>query len=254
MTSSIDLSIIIPAYQEAKRIGGTLERLAEFLKSKDYGRVEVLVVTATSNDGTDQAALAKAKLFENFRLVDLGPRVGKGRDVRAGMFEARGRYKMFMDADLATPLVHLDDFQAVIRRGGKVAIAVRNLTASHTGLRKLISSLGNVLVQLVLLPGVKDSQCGFKLFEAQAAEEIFSRQTVLGWGFDMEVLAIARKLGYKIEFIEASDWQDVAGGTFGNVAVTGAASTLKDLFYIKWQMVTGRYNQRSFVYEPHQTR
>ncbi|HSH31532.1 MAG TPA: glycosyltransferase [Candidatus Saccharimonadales bacterium] len=254
MTNEIDLSIIIPAYQEAKRIGGTLERLAQFLKTKDYGSVEVLVVTATSSDGTDQAALAKAKLFQNFRLVDLGPRVGKGRDVRAGIFEARGRYKMFMDADLATPLVHLDDIQAIIRRGGQVGIAVRNLTSSHTGLRKLISSFGNVLVQILLLPGIKDTQCGFKLFEAQAATEIFSRQTVLGWGFDMEILAIARKLGYKIEFIEAPDWQDVAGGTFSNVAVTGALDTLKDLLYIKWRMITRGYNQKKFVYEPHQTR
>jgi dolichyl-phosphate beta-glucosyltransferase len=248
----IDLSIIIPAYQEAKRIGQTLEELAKFLKTRNYGAVEVLVVVAQSSDGTEQIATSKAAYFANYRVVAAGPRMGKGRDVRVGIMEARGRYKLFMDADLATPLSHLDDVYKLMQNEAKVGICVRDLSSSHTGLRKFISSLGNLLVQGLLLPGIKDTQCGFKVFEAGAADEIFGRQTILGWGFDMEILAIARKLGYKTEIIPTPDWQDVAGGTFANVAVTGAASTLKDLLSIKLKSLTGRYRRKTFKYEPHQ--
>jgi glycosyltransferase involved in cell wall biosynthesis len=246
----IDLSIVILAYQEAKRIGGSLEELAAFLKTRpQYGEVEVMVVIPTSPDGTAKVAQSKSSLFKNFRIIDAGPRKGKGRDTRLGMLEANGRYRLFMDADLATPLVHLDEVYQLMQKGGSVGICVRDLTSSHTGLRKLISSLGNILVQVVLLPGIKDTQCGFKVFSAEAAEEIFRRQTILGWGFDMEILAIARKLHYAIEIFPAPDWKDVAGGTFSNVAVTGAVATLKDLFSIKWKQIIGRYRHRTFTYE-----
>jgi dolichyl-phosphate beta-glucosyltransferase len=237
----IDLSIIVLAYQEAKRIGSSLDQLADWLKAHDYGQVEVLVVVPNSPDGTADIARSKAQLFSHFRVIDAGPRQGKGRDTRLGMLEAKGRYRLFMDADLATPLNHLDDVHRLMQSEAKVGICVRDLSSSHTGVRKFISSFGNLLVQLILLPGIKDTQCGFKVFEAEAAEQIFRRQTVLSWGFDMEVLAIARQLGYQIELIDTPDWHDVAGGTFKNVAVTGALQTFKDLLSIKIKQLMGKY-------------
>src|SRR3954471_6885816 len=101
MTPEIDLSLIIPAFMEADRIADSLSRLADFLATRDYGVVEGVVGTADSPDGTAKIAQAAGQRFEHFRFIAAGPRVGKGRDVRLGMYEARGRYKLFMDADLA---------------------------------------------------------------------------------------------------------------------------------------------------------
>jgi dolichyl-phosphate beta-glucosyltransferase len=251
--SVVDLSIILPAYMEAAGIAQTLERLARFLQTRDYGVVEVLVVVADSPDGTAKIAESRAKLFKNFRVIHAGPRAGKGRDVRLGIFEARGRYRVFMDADLATPLGHLDDVKRLMDSGGTVGVAVRDLLKIHKGfLRKFMSSFGNIVAQVVLLPGIKDTQCGFKVFEAEAAEAIFSRQTMLGWSFDAEVLKIARTLGYKIITFEAPDWKDpkAAGqGLVGDSPLGAAIRTFRDLFIVRWNVIIGRYRKPNYAHK-----
>lgn len=248
MSNQIDLSIIIPAYKEADRIGPSLHALASFLKSHNYGEVEVLILTQTQDD-TAAAAQHEAN-FHHFRIVNLGARSGKGGAVRAGMFEAKGRYRMFMDADLATPLTHLDEVKNLMGQGSRVIIAVRDLAETHQGLRKLISGFGNLLVQILLLPGIKDSQCGFKCFEAETAQRIFSRQTILGWGFDMEILKIARVLGYSIDTIKANDWKDPKMvGLSGDSSLKTALKVFVDLLDIKFKSSTGRYQKPSFFYE-----
>ncbi len=254
MADQIGLSIIIPAYMEAALIAGKLAELAKFLDSRDYGHVEVLVVVPDSPDGTAKIAAAQTKLFKHFRVVNAGPRVGKGRDVRLGMFEARGRYRLFMDADLATPLTHLDEVHAFMQRGGKVAIAVRNLFTIHKEFsRKVMSKAANLAAQVLVVPGIKDTQCGFKVFEAEAAEEIFSRMTMLQWSFDLEVLGIARTLGYKIDFIETPDWKDpktAAAGLVGDSLLGVALSSFMDPFKVRLGLWTGRYTRASYVHKP----
>jgi dolichyl-phosphate beta-glucosyltransferase len=250
---AIDLSIILPAYMEAAGIAQTLERLAQFLATRDYGTVEVLVVVADSPDGTATIAQSRAKLFEYFRIIHAGPRAGKGRDVRLGIFEAQGRYRVFMDADLATPLVHLDDVKRLMDSGGSVGIAVRDLLKIHKGfLRKFMSGFGNIVAQVVLLPGIKDTQCGFKAFESTAAEAIFSRQTMLGWSFDAEVLKIARTLGYTIETFEAPDWRDPKAegmGLVGDSPLGAAVRTFRDLFIVRWNVTAGRYRKPNYTHK-----
>ncbi len=246
-----ELSIIIPAYQEAARIEHTLETLAAYLKGHKYDDTEVLVVSADSPDGTAELARRKAKLFRQIRVVESGPKVGKGRDVRTGMMEATGTYRLFMDADLATPLHYIEDVRREMAAGRDVIIATRDLTSSHTGLRKLLSSLGNRLVQLLLLPGFRDTQCGFKAFSAEAADELFRRQTILGWGFDMEILAIARMRGYSIVQIAAPDWSDMPNGTFEGEVTSAALETLGELMTIVWRKWTGRYKSKHYTYQPH---
>ncbi|HEX3082058.1 MAG TPA: glycosyltransferase [Candidatus Saccharimonadia bacterium] len=248
-----DLSIIIPAYNEAARIVATLKTLAGFLDSRSYGIVEVVIVVADSPDGTAQLATAQKHLFKHFKLVEPGIRVGKGRDVRAGMFEASGRYKLFMDADLATPLTHLDDVHAFMRQDGQVAIAVRDLFVVHKSLvRKLMSKAANLAAQILATPGIKDTQCGFKVFEAGVADALFSRMTMLQWSFDMELLAIARQLGYKIQTIEVPDWSDpkehddgLAGDSIIKVALTG----FLDPFSIRMGIWTGRYRHAHYRHQ-----
>lgn len=240
-----DLSIILPAYMEAVRIQRTLQDLAAFLRTRDYGQVEVIVVTAESQDQTLELARAQAGLFSNFSVIDAGAKQGKGRDVRLGILAATGRYRVFMDADLATPLHHLDTVWELANQGVKVGIGVRRLRSIHSEpIRRFVSTVGNVLAQIVLLPGLTDTQCGFKFFEAAAAEAIFSRMTILGWGFDLEILAIARKLGYGIETIPVPDWHDPKAsdeGFVGDSAAGAALKVFKDLFTIRYNITLGRY-------------
>jgi dolichyl-phosphate beta-glucosyltransferase len=249
----VDLSIILPAYMEAAGIADALDELAEFLGSRNYGQVEVLVVVADSTDGTAKIAESRAGKFANFRLIHAGPRAGKGRDVRLGMYEATGRYRLFMDADLATPLAHLDDVWQLMQQDVPVIIAVRNLWSIHKGLlRKFMSYFGNVVAQVLILPGIKDTQCGFKAFEASAAEDIFGRMTMLGWSFDAEVLKIARLRRYQIRTIEAPDWHDPkkAGmGLVGDSPLHAAIKTFEDLFVIRWNVWTGRYRRASYKHQ-----
>ncbi|MBP9827074.1 glycosyltransferase [Candidatus Saccharibacteria bacterium] len=249
------LTIIIPTLNEEKRIGATLKTLAEHLKSHKQ-IAEVLVVDANSSDKTKQIADKEGKHFSHYRFVQTGPKVGKGKQVRDGIFEAHGDYVLFMDADLATPLKYLDHVYDIISKGGKVGICVRNLGESHKGLRKFISSFGNWLVQTLLVPGIKDTQCGFKVFEKNAAHELFGRQHIVGWGFDMEILAVARKLGYPIELIEVPDWRDITVGskisTSGLESIKVALQVFIDLLNIKWGIITGRYKKVTFHYVPYE--
>ncbi|WP_372906569.1 glycosyltransferase [Rhodohalobacter sp.] len=240
-----DLSIIIPAWQEADRIENSLIKLSEYLRRNFWRNVEVLVVVAHSHDGTLEIARSKSGLFENYKVIDAGPRAGKGRDVRLAMQEARGDYKLFMDADLATPLYHLKAVRKLKKENADVIIGVRNLQTSHRGLRKIISKTGNRLVKWVLDINIRDTQCGFKAFRGPVADDLFGAQTINGWGFDMELLAIAKKRGYRIQTIPIHDWNDVDGGTFDNTAIRGSLSTLKDLLTIKWNLLNGRYDQVS---------
>lgn len=250
MSSPIDLTIIIPAYREADRIADVLKTLSEFLNSRNYGEVEVMVVAADSPDGTIKIAEAQKGLFKHFRVVHAGPRVGKGRDVRLGIFEAKGKYRLFMDADLATPLHHLDDVKKFMDKGGKVAIAVRDLLVIHKGLaRKVMSKSANIAAQVLVVPGIKDTQCGFKVFEAEAAEAIFSRMTMLQWSFDMEILAIARKLHYPIDFIETPDWKDPkaeGAGLVGDSQIKVVINGFMDPFKIRFGMWTGKYDKPNY--------
>jgi dolichyl-phosphate beta-glucosyltransferase len=253
LAESVDLSIILPAYMEAQGIAVTLERLAAFLDNHDYGEVEVLVVVAESPDGTARIAESKSRLFRDFRVVHAGPRAGKGRDVRLGMFEARGRYRLFMDADLATPLEHLEDVKRLINDGAKVGIAVRDLVKIHNRFtRKCITKLGNILAQVILLPGFKDTQCGFKFFAAEAVEDIFGRMTILGWGFDLEILTVARKLGYEVDVIDTPYWKDPKAaciGLVGDSAAGAALQVFRDLIRVRWNLMRRLYRNPVYCHE-----
>ncbi|WP_346924909.1 glycosyltransferase [uncultured Arthrobacter sp.] len=248
----IDLSIIIPAYKEGPEFSHHLDVLAAWLKKHDYGHVEVLVFS-DGDHSSGELAQSKAKQFENLRAIFPGQRMGKGGAVQQAMFEAKGRYRLFMDADLATPLHHLDTAYAALRSGNEVVIAVRDLLIIHKGLkRKFMSKFGNIVAQIVLLPGIKDTQCGFKGFEATAAEDIFSRQTMKSWSFDMEILKIARLRGYKIYQIPALDWKDPKAegmGLVGDNPLKAAIQTFIDIFVIRLNVWLGKYRRQNYKHE-----
>ncbi len=239
-----DLSIIIPAYKEAARLGKTLDQLRSYLKQHNLGQVEVIVVVTKSSDQTAEVARQQVASFANLKVLESNVHRGKGHAVAEGMQQAVGRYRLFMDADLATPLHHLENVKRHIEANADIIIGVRDLAKIHKGLpRKLISTFGNILVRVVLGLKIKDTQCGFKAFRDRAADDLFTVQKIEGWGFDMELLTVAKARGYSLATIDIEDWQDVAGGTLG-VGIKASLTTFIELFKIKWYLITGKYEQK----------
>ncbi len=197
------LSVVIPAYNEEERLPGTLEKVASYLSSR--GReFEILVVDDGSTDGTAEVALSFSSRVP-LRVLRNERNRGKGYSVRRGMLEARGELRLFTDADLSTPIEELPKLErAILEEGFDVAIASRGLPQSKLVVRQplwreMLGRAFNLYIQALLLPGIWDTQCGFKLFTAEAAEEVFRRTTLEGFGFDFEALYIAKKLGFKIK-------------------------------------------------------
>ncbi len=205
MTSEAEgiyLSVVIPAYNEVARLGPTLERVINYLGEQPY-QAEVLVVDDGSADATaDLARQRLADRIEHRVLVNETNR-GKGYSVRRGMLEAQGEVRLFSDADLSTPIEHAADLLAAIRAGADVAIASRAIKGSDIELHQsfIRESAGKMfsLAQRALLgSGIKDTQCGFKMFTTQAAEAVFPHQTVERWAFDAELVFIAQRLGFQV--------------------------------------------------------
>jgi dolichyl-phosphate beta-glucosyltransferase len=242
-----DLSIVIPTLHEERRIGKTLDELSRFLASDGYFRqmtVEVLVVAADTPDRTHEIVLSKKNHFKDCKLLKPGPPVGKGRDVRCGMLRAHGKVIAYMDADLATPLHHLGQFHSVCTRGTDVVIGTRSLLSyRHERLRTIMSYAGNLLFRLASGLWLEDSQCGFKMFTRDAAQLCFSQLSILGWGFDMEVLTIAKSNNLVIATYRLSDWVDVPNGTFLDSIPAIVAWSLRDLAVVAWRRISGGYRQ-----------
>lgn len=244
-SKAIDLSIIIPAYREEKRIGKTLDALAVYLREDDLLKtksIEVIVVSADSPDKTHEVVMGKQQLFKSLTLLKPGSKVGKGRDVQVGMLAAKGRAVMFMDADMATPLKYIKLFYEAYITGADVVVAVRNLRRYRRNLpRIVISAVGNILYKIAGGVWIEDSQCGFKLFSAKATKLCFSDLQIMGWGFDMEVLAAAKANGLTIQTIQVPDWTAVANGTFEDDIVVNTLRALADQSIIFYKRVSGKY-------------
>jgi dolichyl-phosphate beta-glucosyltransferase len=240
-----NLSIVIPAYQEEQRLGGTLEQLSAFLLDDTFMRTkntEVIVVAATAGDKTVSVAKSYRAKFKHLKVAMPGKRVGKGRDVRYGMLLANGRKVMFMDADMATPLRHIRDFYKICGTGADIVVGTRPRHQHHTNLmRRSVSDVGNLLFRLLGGVWIDDSQCGFKMFTQQASQMCFSRLTILGWGFDMEVLTIAKSSGLKVGARRIEDWQDVPGGSFRDGVLQNSLRSLWDLAKIMVNRKRGAY-------------
>ncbi|MGH7817057.1 MAG: dolichyl-phosphate beta-glucosyltransferase, partial [Candidatus Binatia bacterium] len=208
--ADIDLSVIVPAYNEAARIGKTLERLQNYLAQSAFS-YEVLVVSDGSKDGTPDIVRRLAQGIPQLEVIDRPVNRGKGFTVKEGMLKASGRIRLFTDADNSTDIAHFDKMLPLFDQGSDVVIASRNdldvagaqQAVSQAWYKRIVGRLGNRIVQRLAVPGIWDTQCGFKAFRAEAAERIFSQTTVERWGFDIEVIALARALNYKIGIIPA---------------------------------------------------
>lgn len=198
------LSVIIPAYNEAKRLSLTLVDVNKHLSAIDCN-YEIIVVDDGSKDFTPEIVRRLSHIIKNLRLIENRENHGKGWVVRQGMLEAKGQWRLFMDADNATSvdqfhkmIPYLRDYQIII---GSRDIKGAKLLPPQPWYRRLAGNIGNLIIQLLLLPGLWDTQCGFKCFSEEAAEKIFKLAKVNRWAFDVEALSLGKKLGYKIKEI-----------------------------------------------------
>ncbi len=197
----MEISIVIPAYKEGNRIGACLESVIGYCR-KNFSGFEIIVVNDFAlGDKAPEIVAGFSK--DNVRLLNNEKRMGKGYAVRAGILQVKYPLVLFMDADLATPIEELEGLIKKIEEGYEVAIASRSLPESDIAVkqpfyRQFAGKSFPLLVRLLLLPGLRDTQCGFKLFKTAAAKQIVEKQTVFGFAFDAELLFIAKKLSYKI--------------------------------------------------------
>jgi dolichyl-phosphate beta-glucosyltransferase len=199
---SPEISIIIPAFNEARRLPATLDRVEGFLATTGLS-AEVIVVDDGSRDATAEVVRQRAAGWPQLKLVVTGHNGGKGAAVRLGMAEANGRYRIFSDADLSVPIDDLEKLLRPLRMGAGVAIASRGLKDSQVELhqpwyRETMGKIFNRLVRIFVLSGLHDTQCGFKAFTAEVADRVFPALQTRGFGFDVEVLYRAQRAGYRI--------------------------------------------------------
>jgi len=196
---SIFLSIVIPAHNEENRLPNTLEQVFRFLKEQPFTS-EVIIVENGSTDKTLEVAEAFARKHNNVRVLQ--SERGKGAAVKCGMLEAQGEYRFMCDADLSMPVEEIDKFIPPTLKDYDIAIASREAKGAVRYNEPAYRHLGgrgiNLLIQVLILPGLNDTQCGFKCFSARATNDIFELQTLNGWSFDIELLHIARRHGYHI--------------------------------------------------------
>jgi len=190
------LSVVIPAYNEQARLGSTLDRVIAYLDATRPG-YELIVADDGSKDDTRGVAESRAAQGHPVRVVALGQNRGKGAAVRAGMLAARGERILFSDADLATPIEELVKLEAELDRGADIAIASRaargaDIKVRQHPIRELMGRIFNVIVRTAVLGGIKDTQCGFKLFKGDVGRTLFGEATVDGFAFDVEILLLAK--------------------------------------------------------------
>ncbi len=207
------LSVVIPAYNEAERIPRTLNEALSFLQENFPNDFEIIVVDDGSSDDTVKMVQSTVENETVLQLISFPRNRGKGAAVREGILQAKGKFILFMDADLATPMKECLKFIELAKTGVEVVLGSRDLPESdvrqsQSWIRQNMGRTFNRMVQLIVLHGIRDTQCGFKLFTKKAAKDIFSQTTVDRFAFDVEVLLLAKELGYKIEEV-AVEWYHV---------------------------------------------
>ena len=240
---SHEFSIIVPAYNEERRIASTLETIGRYVRARKLD-AEIIVVDDGSTDGTRGVIEERRAEAPNLTIIHYRQNMGKGFAVRRGVRASHGRYILFTDADNSTPIEELEKLAAPLRAGVcDIAVGSRYLRSDSVKvaqplLRIALGRAGNWLIRMFLIEGVRDTQCGFKMFAHRAAKEIFARQKVIRWGFDMEALAVGKALGYRIQELAVS-WHDVPGSRFR--PIRDAIRTFWELIYIKVNFWSGRY-------------
>lgn len=251
--SSPYLSVIIPAYNEETRLPRTLLAVDHYLSMQKYS-YEILVVNDGSKDNTAHVLKRFETLVSHLRFLDNKENHGKGYVVRQAMLEAQGEIRLFMDADNATTIDHVEKMIPLFEGGADVVIGSRDSkdapgaqqAISQPFFKRLLGNCANLLIQIVAVPGIWDTQAGFKACTAHATQEIFSRANINRWGFDIEMLALARSLNFHISVIPTY-WVNDPNT---HVKLSGYLNTFRELFIVRWNLWTDAYHLPHIPQEP----
>mgnify|MGYP001593683496 CR=1 FL=1 len=239
------LSWIIPAYNEERRIERAIREVDAYLRSRNFpGGYEIIVSNSASRDRTADIVLGLMREFPRLRLTEV-VNLGKGLAVRHGMRAAAGEIRLFADSDNSTPPHYFDAMRPLFTEGCDVVISSRDSKdapgasrdVKEPWYRELLANLGNIVIQTLGIWGIWDTQNGFKAFSARAAESIFSRTHIYGWAFDVEVLILARRLGYRVGVIPVHWRHDPDSRLTAGVYL----EVLRDVFRVRWNLLVGRY-------------
>ncbi|HEY4052319.1 MAG TPA: dolichyl-phosphate beta-glucosyltransferase [Terriglobales bacterium] len=236
-------SIIIPAYNESARLGSTLDCVLDYV-SRQQWETEIIVVNDGSRDHTADLVREYAKNHPCLRLLENPGNRGKGFSVRNGMLNASGELLLFSDADLSSPIEEAPKLFAAIHAGADVAIGSRWLrpelqTHRQSLLRQFYGRIFNVALRILLGLNLRDTQCGFKAFTRDAAQKIFPQQQIERWGFDPELLFLARKLKMKIAEVPVA-WAHVEGTRIS--PLRDGLRMFGEVLKIRWNALTGKYS------------
>lgn len=237
-----EFSIVIPAYNEEQRLGLTVEEAVRYMRARNTP-FELIVVDDGSTDRTSALVDGLADRFAEVRLIRLAANGGKGLAVRTGVVNARGRMVLFMDADGATPIAEIERLEAAIAGGAHLAIGSRAVQTEQVRVqaklyRHLMGRTFHWFVRTLAVRGIKDTQCGFKLFRGNVAHTIFSRMRMAGFSFDVEVLLMAQRRGFIIEEVPVN-WTHRDGSKVN--LMTDSLRMLRDVVLMRKHLASGAY-------------
>lgn len=235
-----ELTILIPAYNEARRIAATLEKVLDYAE-RDLDLFEVLVVDDGSEDGTSD--LVRERFGDRVRVVRREIRGGKGAAIRTGVEAAARPWILFSDADFSIPIQEFENLWKEAERA-PIVIGSKHAPGGHVEyppLRRFLGSIGQRLIALFVVSGFHDTQCGFKLYRTDTARELFRYQRIDGFGFDFEVLFLARRFGYPVREVPIRCEHKI-GGT---VRLSTYLSVLLEILRLRWNVLCGRYPRPS---------
>jgi dolichyl-phosphate beta-glucosyltransferase len=247
------LSVVIPAYNEEKRIGNTLDAIYSYLTCQPF-TWEVLIVLDGSKDNTLSVVTQFAQDKDHIRCINRQENHGKGYTVREGMLAAHGEIRLFTDADNSTDIAHFEQMKPLFENGAQVVIGSRDSkdapgarqAVPQSAFKRFLGNAGNLFIQVMAVPGIWDTRCGFKAFRAEAAQRIFTVARMDGFSIDDEALALARRFGYKIHIIPA-DWINAEGT---HVRQIDYLKNIWNAVQIRWRLMTGFYKRHQPATNP----
>jgi len=239
------ISIIVPVYNEATCLEKNIKIFVDYLEKQTYD-YELIIVNDGSVDDTSQIAKQLQRDYSQVSLIDNNINKGKGAVVKQGFLVANGDYKLFLDADNATSIDHLDKVWTLFDKDYDIVIGSRNPKDApgaeqikmQAGWKRIIGKCGNILIQMFLVWGIWDTQCGFKVFTQDSLQKIIPRLSINRWLFDAEILTIANKQNLKIGKIPVS-WKNA---DITRVSISGYLNSLREILKIAYNKITGKYS------------